>query len=67
MAGADPRPKGPRSTLILRQEAIAAAYGWPPAVLDDLTLDELELWAPLAEARLKQRLAPTCPFIKRTK
>jgi hypothetical protein len=35
------------------QEVIAFAYGWTPDVLDDLTLDQLELW----QARGKERIA----------
>jgi hypothetical protein len=44
-------------------ESLAAAYGWSPATIADLTLDELELWATTAEARLKSR--PTCPWLTR--
>lgn len=44
------------------QEVIAFAYCWPPAVLDDLTLDQLEAWAPRAKARIEFMGRSRCAF-----
>ncbi len=43
-------------------ERLAAAYGWTPATIGDLDLDDFEAWGDLAESRLKPR--PTCPWLK---
>jgi hypothetical protein len=34
-------------------EVIAFVYHWPPREMDELTLDEVEMWADNAFARLK--------------
>lgn len=44
------------------QEAIAFAYHWPPDVLDDLTLDQLELWAGYAKTRIEILAKSRCAF-----
>ena len=43
-------------------EVLAATYGWSPAVILDLDLDDLEVWAELAEGRQKINLQLRCPL-----
>lgn len=44
------------------QEVIAFVYAWPPDVLDDLTLDELEHWEACANRRIEFMTATRCAF-----
>lgn len=44
------------------QEVIAFAYGWTPDVLDDLTLDQLEIWQARAKTRIEFMARSRCAF-----
>lgn len=44
------------------QEVIAFAYGWTPDVLDDLTLDQLEIWQARAKTRIEFMARARCAF-----
>ena len=44
------------------QEVIAFVYGWTPEQLDDLDLDQLELWEGRARARIEFMTATRCAF-----
>ena len=44
------------------QEVIAFAYGWTPPELDDLTLDELEVWEARAKHRIEFMAKSRCGF-----
>ncbi|ASE39336.1 MULTISPECIES: GpE family phage tail protein [Brevundimonas] len=45
------------------QEVIAFAYGWTPDVLDDLTLDQMEVWQARAKERIDFMGRARCPLI----
>lgn len=45
------------------QEIIAFAYGWTPDVLDDLTLDRMEIWEARAKGRIEFMARAHCPLI----
>lgn len=44
------------------QEVIAFAYGWTPDVLDNLTLDQLEIWNARAKPRIEFMARSRCAF-----
>lgn len=46
------------------QEVIAFVYRWPPDALDELTLDQLEMWGETARLRAEQMTAHRCPLLQ---
>lgn len=42
------------------REAVAAAYGWSPPVIDELDLVDLRWWADAADQRLKAHASRGC-------
>lgn len=61
MAG-DPPGKLTDGWLEEAEEVIAFAYAWPPDVLDELTLDQLEIWLARAKGRIELMARKSCPF-----